>query len=280
MINSWDGGGALWSREDTLALYRQPATVPDHIGEANLGNLFPHVADRYPLVRIEVLEGSSPTRQRVDMRKEADGVAWQPVLTFLAFCGPMPHTEMFTIQRAEVPRRERIHGRKNPQARDISSWTDVCEFWAYPNPMPGSSPLFVDWTSSPDRYAVVQTERPQLAWLRCSMFNAFVCYKYHLLESAEPPKRYRLLIGQTLSLAECDGWRCLFAFYGFDAGEGRVPPPGANRYWVQKQDKVRVGAPGACCRRCRRPRRRGRSRRSPPAPLTLHPLPSRTSGCG
>lgn len=198
------------------------------------------------LIRLNIQAArSEPYRQRFTAL-EADN-HWAPLHYLFFFREAKPYTYRYILERAEEPHRSRIRldRDRKPQARDITSWKAAQskpEFiFAYPERMPGSVECSVDWTSAPDRYAVViGNRRPEAAWLRCFRFFAYPATKFHFLERVWPTgsaisRSYCLVAGHLCPI--WPNWYCLFAFFAFD-----TPVPCANRYTAQASEE------GACPR--------------------------------
>lgn len=202
------------------------------------------------LIRLNIqVARSEPYRQRFTAL-EADN-HWAPLHYLFFFRQANPYTYRYILERAEEPHRSRIRldRERKPQARDITSWKTAQskpEFiFAYPERMHGAVECSVDWTSAPDRYAVVIGDRrPEAAWLRCFRFFAYPATKFHFLERVWPAgsaisRSYCLVAGHLCPV--WPNWYCLFAFFAFD-----TPVPCANRYTAQASEedgypRVRVG---------------------------------------
>mmetsp|Transcript_1404 Transcript_1404/g.2451 ORF Transcript_1404/g.2451 Transcript_1404/m.2451 type:complete len:240 (+) Transcript_1404:1-720(+) len=133
--------------------------------------------------------------------------------------------------------------------RDISRWNtsrkvEETGFWAFPVHVPGSQLLYVDWTSSPDRYKITTDSAPEWQWTRCFSFFAYTACKFHVLECKDP-QCYKIvegpLLGDSIGLDENgDQWDVILAFYAF-----KTQVPGTNKYFVQHQTephyRTRIG---------------------------------------
>lgn len=232
----------LWGQEaeahkaELKRAFMIPRLVSTVDGDMGKRIVFPHVHPVAPLVRLTVCENLAPPRHKVmvscgDPDDEANDY-WQPLLHIYVFACPMPHTIPLTIEYRREPYCSRLHMGKNPQQRDITKWhrhePQIKGFYAYPQPVAGSSPFYLDWSSGPDRY-MISTNRnmPSLGWLRCSGFHALQATKFHVLEGHDPVHCYRVVAGGHCPVHR--GWICLFAFFAFEGPE----PPGTSRFYLQ-----------------------------------------------
>lgn len=212
-----------------------PSPVSSLVGDTGKAVVFPGIFPVSPLVRVSVVENLDPPRHRVlislgDPEDEASE-DWLPSLYFFAFACPMPLTLPYTVEFRRDPGCHRLRQAKNPQSRDITVWSQddvVRGFFAYPEPVAGTSTFCLDWSSGPDRYKVSDNPAaPDLGWLRCVRFQAYAAQKYHVLESRDPILAYRVHRGHFCP--NDAGWTCLFAFFAFDSP--RIP--GTSQYYLQ-----------------------------------------------
>jgi hypothetical protein len=156
------GAAAASSRRAQQAAFtaHRPTPVSTLLGDNGKKMVFPNIHPIAPLVRVSVLKNAEPPRAKVvvscgDPADEASHY-WQPSLCFYAFADTMPWTLPYTIEARREPTCHRLRLQaQNPQARDISKWTVDSPvpkgFFAFPEPVPGSSPFALDWSSGPDR---------------------------------------------------------------------------------------------------------------------------------
>jgi len=157
------GAAAQASRQAQQAAFatHRPKPVSTLLGDNGKKIVFPNIHPIAPLVRVSVLKNMAPPRSKivVSCGNPADEASeyWQPSMSFYAFADAMPCTLPYTIESRREPtcNRLRLQG-ANPQARDLTAWTPDKPiprgFFAFPEPVPGSSPFALDWSSGPDRY--------------------------------------------------------------------------------------------------------------------------------
>jgi len=233
--------GKYWKEQVLKSFYENtPRCVSSIDGDAGKRIVFPGVFPVSPLVRITICETLSPSRHRITVsvgnpEDEANNV-WQPVHYIYGFACEMPYTLPYFIENRREPSGCRLKQKKNPQERDFANWrrkNPPMGFFAFPEPLPGSSTYFLDWSSGPDRYVISNEPAPQLGWLRSLRFNAYTALKYHCLEA--PPvaggwvPRYRVHRGHWCPLQV--EWKCLFAFFAFESQQ----VPGTSRYYMQQR---------------------------------------------
>mmetsp|Transcript_59119 Transcript_59119/g.133855 ORF Transcript_59119/g.133855 Transcript_59119/m.133855 type:complete len:228 (-) Transcript_59119:766-1449(-) len=169
-----------WKQELNYA-FKVPPPVNTVDGETGKRIVFPNLERVSPLVRISVLENMEPPRHKTvislgDWRDEASE-EWAPVHYFYAFACPMPQTLPYTVEHRREPNCTRLRQSKAPQPRDVTTWTRDAPvpkgFFAFPEPVAGSSQFSIDWSSGPDRYQISDEHLPQLGWLRCFRFQAY-----------------------------------------------------------------------------------------------------------
>jgi hypothetical protein len=187
-------------------------------------------------------------------------------IVFYAFENAVPHTERFFLESCEAPFRMRVQRLKHRFSRDISTWRPVLKapctanaaarrrsnllavgeaprrdeteaLHAFPLPLPGTTEHFVNWTSGPDRYSVTRGSQTPWGWVRLFSFHAYSASKFYMLERLDP-LGYQLVKGPKMPVRH--GWKCLFAFYAFDAAV-----PGSNCYYVETKStpsrRMRLG---------------------------------------
>jgi len=151
-----------------------PSPVSSLVGDTGKAVVFPGIFPVSPLVRVSVVENLDPPRHRVlislgDPEDEASE-DWLPSLYFFAFACPMPLTLPYTVEFRRDPGCHRLRQAKNPQSRDITVWSQddvVRGFFAYPEPVAGTSTFCLDWSSGPDRYKVSDNPAAR-TWAGCA----------------------------------------------------------------------------------------------------------------